>query len=96
MFYIHPKDLDEQMPKIDSYTWHYYYGKNNIKEKFSDLLKSFNLCKFRSQNDVEITEFYSIGPKIYTNYIHVFNPLANFLRSNGISTENFIGFLVMG
>lgn len=44
MFYIHPKDLDEQMPKIDSYTWHYYYGKNNIKEKFSDLLKSFNFA----------------------------------------------------
>ena len=47
----------------------------------------------RPQNDVEITEFISIGQDSYINYIHVFNPLAKFLRSNGISTENFIGFL---
>ena len=49
MFYIHPKDLDEKMPKIDSYSWHYYYGKNNIKEKFSDLLQCF---KFNSTKEV--------------------------------------------
>ena len=49
MFYIHPKDLDDKMPKIDSYSWHYYYGKNNIKEKFSDLLQSFN---FTTAKDV--------------------------------------------
>ncbi len=49
MFYIHPKDLDEKMPKIDSYSWHYYYGKNNVKEKFSDLLQCF---KFNSAKEV--------------------------------------------
>ena len=26
MFYIHPKDLDVNMPKIDSYSWHYYHN----------------------------------------------------------------------
>jgi len=49
MFYIHPKDLDDKMPKIDDYSWHYYYGKNNIKEKFSDLLECF---KFTSAKDL--------------------------------------------
>ena len=39
---------------------------------------------------------YSFGQTVYINYIHVFNPLANFLRSNGISTENFIGFFSNG
>jgi len=42
MFFIHPKDLDEKMPKIDGYSWHYYYGKNNIVEKFRHILKNFN------------------------------------------------------
>ncbi len=45
MIYIHPKDLDIKMPKINEYSWHYYYGKNNVEEKFSDLLRCF---KFNS------------------------------------------------
>jgi len=42
MIYIHPKDLDAEMPKIPGYGWHYYYGKKNIKEKFEKLLTDFH------------------------------------------------------
>lgn len=48
MFYIHPKDLDPKMPKIKEYTWHYYYGKNNIYDKFSDILKNFNFTSTKN------------------------------------------------
>jgi len=41
MFYIHPKDLDPDMPKIREYGWHYYYGKRSIIKKFERLLKDF-------------------------------------------------------
>jgi polysaccharide deacetylase family protein (PEP-CTERM system associated) len=47
MFYIHPKDLDIHMPKIDSYSWHYYYGLKNAKGKFESLLKNFKFCSVR-------------------------------------------------
>jgi len=49
MFYIHPKDLDKNMPKIKEYSWHYYYGKKNIINKFEKLLKDF---KFDSAKNV--------------------------------------------
>jgi peptidoglycan-N-acetylglucosamine deacetylase len=48
MFFIHPKDLDPEMPKIKEYGWHYYYGKNNISKKFTDILKNF---RFTSAKD---------------------------------------------
>jgi peptidoglycan-N-acetylglucosamine deacetylase len=48
MFYIHPKDLDNDMPKIKDYSWHYYYGKNNITEKFRNLLQSFNFTSTKN------------------------------------------------
>ena len=41
MIYIHPKDLDENMPKISEYAWYYYYGKKNVNNKFRTLLKKF-------------------------------------------------------
>ena len=41
MLYFHPKDLDNNMPKIKEYSWHYYYGKRNIVKKFERLLDSF-------------------------------------------------------
>jgi len=47
MFYIHPKDLDIHMPKIDSYSWHFYYGKRNIVQKFEKLLKEFQFTTAR-------------------------------------------------
>ena len=47
MFYIHPKDLDITMPRIDSYSWHYYYGLKNAKKKFESILKNFKFCSVR-------------------------------------------------
>jgi len=47
MFYIHPKDLDVGMPKIDSYNWHYYYNLKNGKKKFESLLKNFKFSSVR-------------------------------------------------
>ena len=48
MFYIHPKDLDKNMPKIKEYSWHYYYEKRNILSKFEKLLNDF---EFTSAQD---------------------------------------------
>jgi polysaccharide deacetylase family protein (PEP-CTERM system associated) len=47
MFYIHPKDLDVNMPKIDSYSWHYYYNLKNSKNKFESILKNFKFSSIR-------------------------------------------------
>ncbi len=49
MCYIHPKDLDENMPRVESYSWHYYYGLKNAKSKFESLLKNFKFCSVREQ-----------------------------------------------
>lgn len=46
--YIHPKDLDEKMPKIPSYGWHYYYGLKTAKQKFEKLLKDFKFDSVRN------------------------------------------------
>jgi len=48
MLYIHPKDLDDKMPKIDDYSWHYYYGKKNIEKKFSNLLRCFKFTSAKT------------------------------------------------
>lgn len=47
MFYIHPKDLDPEMPKIKGYSWHYYYGKKNIMKKFESLLTEFSFSSVK-------------------------------------------------
>ena len=47
MFYIHPKDLDANMPKIHSYSWHYYYNLKNSKNKFESILKNFKFSSIR-------------------------------------------------
>ena len=47
MLYIHPKDLDRNMPKIKEYSWHYYYGKRNILSKFKKLLNDFEFTSAR-------------------------------------------------
>ena len=49
MCYIHPKDLDPEMPKLPQYAWHYYWGLSNASSKFESLLKKF---KFSSVRDV--------------------------------------------
>jgi len=47
MCYIHPKDLDKNMPIINSYSWHYYYNLKNAKSKFESILKNFKFCSVR-------------------------------------------------
>lgn len=47
MFYIHPKDLDYNMPRLSEYKWHYYYGKKNILIKFEKLLAEFKFTTAR-------------------------------------------------
>ncbi len=42
MLYIHPKDLDQDMPKIKEYQWHYYFGKKNVLQKFEKILNEFD------------------------------------------------------
>lgn len=47
--YIHPKDLDREMPHLKQYKWYYYYGLNGAKTKYEKLLHDF---KFESVRDV--------------------------------------------
>lgn len=47
MCYIHPKDLDHEMPRIPEYAWHYYWGLNQAKSKFESLLKNFEFSSVR-------------------------------------------------
>jgi polysaccharide deacetylase family protein (PEP-CTERM system associated) len=49
VFYIHPKDLDPELPRIPEYTWHYYWGLRGAQKKFESLLKMF---KFSTVRDV--------------------------------------------
>jgi len=51
MCFIHPKDLDPEMPRISKYAWHYYWGLNSATKKFESLLKNF---KFSSVRDTII------------------------------------------
>lgn len=41
IFYIHPKDLDPQMPKIKEYGWHYYHNLKGALKKFESILNDF-------------------------------------------------------
>jgi len=47
MCYIHPKDLDYNMPRISGYSWHYYWGLKNAEKKFEKLLKDFSFSSAR-------------------------------------------------
>ncbi len=49
MCYIHPQDLEPNIPRIPEYSWYSYYGLKNAIKKFEILLKSF---KFSSVQDV--------------------------------------------
>ncbi len=44
IFYIHPKDLDPEMPKINEYAWHYYHNLNGATKKFKKILSDFEFC----------------------------------------------------
>ena len=41
VFYIHPKDLDPNMPRIKQYGWTYYYNLKSATKKFENILKEF-------------------------------------------------------
>ena len=45
--YIHPKDFDEDMPKIKEYNWYYYWGLKNSFQKFESLIKKFEFSSVR-------------------------------------------------
>lgn len=47
MCYIHPKDLDSNMPCIPEYSWYYYWGLKNAAKKFESLLKNFHFSSVR-------------------------------------------------
>jgi peptidoglycan-N-acetylglucosamine deacetylase len=49
MCYIHPKDLDKDMPRISQYGTQYYWGLKNSLRKFESILKNF---KFTSTRDM--------------------------------------------
>lgn len=48
MMYIHPKDIDPQMPKIQGYNWYYYYNLKNAFGKFERLLQDFNFSSAKN------------------------------------------------
>lgn len=47
MCYIHPRDLDSEVPRISQYAWHYYWGLNSATKKFESLLKNFKFSAVR-------------------------------------------------
>jgi len=47
IFYIHPKDLDPGMPRINEYGWHYYYNLNGATKKFNKILEDFEFISAR-------------------------------------------------
>ena len=47
IFYIHPKDLDPEMPKIHEYAWHYYYNLKGATKKFEKILVDFEFISVR-------------------------------------------------
>ena len=49
MIYIHPKDLDPKMPRIEEYSWYYYFNLKSAVKKFEKLLNDF---KFSTAEDV--------------------------------------------
>lgn len=47
IFYIHPKDLDRKMPKMDEYGWHYYYNLKGAEKKFEKILNDFEFVSVK-------------------------------------------------
>ena len=48
MFYIHPKDLDPEMPRISEYSWYYYYNLKSGVKKFEKLLQDFKFTTVKN------------------------------------------------
>lgn len=49
IMYIHPKDLDMEIPQIKQYRWHYYWGVKDTTKKLEFLLKNF---RFTTVKDI--------------------------------------------
>lgn len=47
VFYIHPKDLDSAMPRIEGYPWHTYWGLRSSTKKFESILSNFKFSSVR-------------------------------------------------
>jgi len=47
IFYVHPKDLDPDMPKIKEYSWYYYYNLRGATKKFKKILEDFEFYTVR-------------------------------------------------
>ena len=47
IFYIHPKDLDPEMPRIKEYGWHYYHNLKGALKKFENVLDDFEFTTAR-------------------------------------------------
>lgn len=47
VMYIHPKDLDPNMPRIKQYSWHYYYNLKSARKKFENILKEFEFITIK-------------------------------------------------
>jgi len=47
VFYLHPRDLDTELPRIKEYSWDYYWGINSAFKKFESILKNFEFSSVR-------------------------------------------------
>jgi hypothetical protein len=47
IFYIHPKDLDPDTPRIPGYAWHNYWGLTGAAKKFRSTLQRFRFSSVR-------------------------------------------------
>ena len=47
IFYIHPKDLDPEIPKIREYTWHHYHNLKKSTKKFEKILNDFEFTTIK-------------------------------------------------
>ena len=52
IFYIHPKDLDPDMPRIKGYGWHYYYNLKGALSKFEKILNDFKFVSVKKFLDL--------------------------------------------
>jgi len=63
VFYVHPQDLEYDIPKVEGYKWYSYYGLKNAVKKFEIILKSF---KFSTANQV-INNFQNKSQNVTTS-----------------------------
>ena len=47
MCFLHPRDLDPEIPRVKEYSWHYYWGTNHAQKKFEALLKNFEFSSVK-------------------------------------------------